>query len=225
MKYELVLLDADGTLFDYDRAEEYALENTYKHFKYEYNPSSLECYRKINKYMWKELELGNISKELLRTERFKKLFNFFDISGDEENFSNIYLNYLSKSDFLIEGAEELCRYLYNRCKIAIVTNGIKEVQISRLKSSSLEQYIENIIISGEVGSHKPEPEIFEYALNKLNYYDKDKTIIIGDSLSSDILGGNNFGIDTCWFNKSGKKSKDIVPTYEIKELSEVKQIL
>lgn len=130
-------------------------------------------------------------KDQLRTERFLRLFN---------EFGNCYLERLGKAGFLIDGSEDICKYLSRKYKLVILTNGMKEVQLSRFGQSSIKQYISDIIISEEVGVNKQNPYIFEYTLDRLNHGDKDSVIIIGDSLTSDIQGGINFGIDTCWLN-------------------------
>jgi 2-haloacid dehalogenase len=227
MRYELILIDADGTIFDYDRAEEYALEKTMMFFNVEFNKDYyLGYYRHINKNIWDEFEKSIISIDDLKTERFKRLFKKIKLYLEPGEFSRKYLDFLGDASFLLEGAEDILIKLYNKYKLLLITNGLSEVQNKRIEGASLKKYFDALIISEEVGAAKPDTEIFEYAFNKVDYSNKDKTIIIGDSLKSDILGGNNFGIDTCWLNMEGKVNEsNIKPVYEINSLEEFINIL
>lgn len=228
MKYEVILFDADDTLFDYDQAESYALREAFKQFGMH---SSYEvcapAYKEINKALWRDLELGLISSAALRVERFTRLFAAHGLELDPESFSAAYLLHLGEGIFLVEGAAELCNELAD-CRLAVITNGIKEVQYSRIQGSSLRGAFAQIIISEEVGSQKPERGIFDHAFARLGLTteDKRKVLIVGDTLTSDIQGGISYGIDTCWFNPLGKpKDPEIVPTYEIRALSELRLII
>jgi len=225
--YRLILFDADGTLFDYDKAERFALEQSLKRYNYNGDLEKIRTrYRDINFKLWDELEKASITKEQLRTERFLRLFNEYDLQYDVNEFSDYYLEKLGEGNFLIDGSEEICKYLNEKYKLVILTNGIKEVQLSRLKKSSIKHYISDIIVSEEVGVSKPNPRIFEYTLNRLNHRDKDSVIIIGDSLTSDIQGGINFGIDTCWLNLNKIQNKtSIKPKYCFNSLEDLTAIL
>lgn len=227
MNYDLILLDADGTLFDYDKAEANALEKTFVYFNLEYNKEQkLNEYRIINKQIWIDYECGKISSEDLRIERFRRLFGNYIEEVNLELFSKEYLSMLGKGSYLIDGAEELCRYISKKYKVAILTNGIKDVQLSRINNSPLNKYIHYIITSEETGYKKPEVGIFNYAFDAVGHADKDTTIIIGDSLSSDIQGGKNYGISTCWYNSIGEENKTgLKPDYEIKDLNELFKLL
>lgn len=225
MKYEVILFDADETLFDYGMAESHALYNAFAHFGL---PTGAEeyaaSYKEINHALWKDLEQGRISSAILRVERFNRLFAAHQLDLDPEAFSEAYLRFLGEGTFLIQGAVELCGKLAG-CRLAIITNGIKDVQLSRIKGSPLSETFEQIIISEEAGSQKPETGIFDYAFAKLGISDKSKVLIVGDSLTSDIQGGLNYGIDTCWFNPLHKERlPGIDPTYEIGDLSELLRI-
>lgn len=155
------------------------------------------------------------------------MFAEFNLAINIDEFSERYLKYLGEGSFLIDGALELCNYLLKKnYRIVIITNGIKEVQLKRIQRSELKNFIETIIVSEDAGYQKPNSEIFEYAFKKINFKDRERSIIIGDSLTSDIQGGINFGIDTCWFNPSGKKNElSIEPKYEIQELKHIEGIL
>lgn len=227
MNYNVILFDADGTLFDYDKAEAHALEKAFKHFNFKYKEESeLKNYKIINKEIWIDYENGKIDSKNLRTERFRRLFENFEEKIDFNEFSNIYLSLLAKGIFLIDGAEEVCRYLFEKYKIVILTNGIKDVQLSRIKNSSLNKYIHDIITSEETGYKKPDVGIFDYTFNRIEHFDKGTTLIIGDSLSSDIQGGINYKIDTCWYNPIDEENKSgLKPNYEIKDLRQLITLL
>jgi 2-haloacid dehalogenase len=227
MNYEVILFDADGTLFDYDKAEAHALEKTFKHFNFKYSEESeLKTYRIINKQIWIDYENDKIDFKNLRIERFKKLFENYEEKIDFNEFSNIYLSLLSDGIFLIDGAEEVCRYLYKKYKIVILTNGIKDVQLSRINNSPISKYISDIITSEETGYKKPDIGIFDYTFNKIEHFNKGTTLIIGDSLSSDIKGGINYKIDTCWYNSINEENKSgLNPNYEIKDLRQLIELL
>ncbi|HLV10508.1 MAG TPA: YjjG family noncanonical pyrimidine nucleotidase [Halanaerobiales bacterium] len=225
--YKLILLDADGTLFDYDKAERFALEQALTHYSYKGDLKKIrKRYRDINNTLWEELEKGAIKKDQLRTKRFFRLFNEYGLKYNVNKFSNYYLESLGEASFLIDGSENMCKYLSQKYTLVILTNGIKEVQLSRLEKSSINQYISDIIVSEEAGVNKPNPDIFEYTLNRLNHSDKDSVIIIGDSLTSDIQGGINFGIDTCWLNLNNIDNEtNIKPKYCVNSLDALTNIL
>ena len=261
MDYELILLDADGTLFDYDRAERHAIETTFRDFGLDYSDSILAKYRVVNDALWKELERGNTTSAELRVERFRRLLAEIREAApeggstqasthtsarasaqtpaseiapvpaavpapDAATLSRRYLHHLARGSHLIDGAEDICRYMAQRYTLAILTNGIAEVQRSRLSRSVLHDIIPHIIISEEVGLSKPDPRIFEYAMDMLGHPRRDTVLMVGDSLSSDIRGGANAGIDTCWYNPHGATcSDDPVPTYEIRALEELRLVL
>ncbi len=225
--YELVLIDADDTLFDYKRAELNALSESLKFFGYigEYEIPA-ERYHEINTGLWKQLEKGEVTKEFLKVERFKKLFIELNFNYSPAEFSNLYLENLASGGFLLDGAEEICSYLSGKYKIILVTNGIEYVQKSRLAHSAIKKYISGLVTSEIVGVNKPDARMFDFAIKTGKCTDKSKVIMIGDMLSSDILGGNNFGIDTCWYNPSGAvNTLNILPKYEVNDLLKIKQIL
>jgi 2-haloacid dehalogenase len=228
MRYEVVFFDADDTLFDYSKAEAYALHHAFREFDVTIEDADYtQSYRQINQQLWEDFEKGTIDMVKLRLERFRKLFDKLDLNLDPGAFSDCYLKYLGQGSFVIEGAVAICNYLLQKgYRLAIITNGFKEVQIGRIGRSEMRDFFEAIIISEETGFQKPHQGIFEHAFLKMNHLDKSKAIMIGDSLSSDIQGGISFGIDTCWFNPTHKANRlQVKPTYEIQALSELMNIL
>ncbi|MEN8120065.1 MAG: YjjG family noncanonical pyrimidine nucleotidase [Bacteroidota bacterium] len=225
-KYKWLLFDADGTLLNYNRSEKHALSEALKAFQIDNKTSFLEKYRKINANLWSELEKGSITSEKLRVKRFEVLFNDLNLDINPTTFSKKYLDALGQTGFLIDGTRELLNELNGNVNLAIITNGIKKVQNNRLHKTKLNKYFEHVIISEELGVAKPDRLFFEHTLNKINFYNKKEILIIGDSLNSDILGGNYSHIDTCWYNPKNKKNKTgIKPTYEITNLMDIIDII
>lgn len=229
MIYEYILFDADDTLYDYALAEAHALTSAFQEFGIEDTDNSyVDRYRIINQGLWTEFEQGKISSVNLRRERFARLFAADSVhaSIDADNLSARYLNYLGEGSFLLEGAEALVKGLLGKYRLAIITNGIKEVQMARIGKSGLLDSFEHIIVSEDTGFQKPHVGIFDYTFNKLNIVDKSKVLIVGDSLTSDIQGGINYGIDTCWFNPKNKtNTTGIQPTYEVHSYGELLTII
>ena len=200
MKYKWLLFDADGTLFDYDKAELGALKRTFEDSGINCSDFCHQRYRQINIGLFKDIEMGLISSIELRIKRFELLFSEFDIDLDVEKFSEKYLWNLSKNSMLLPGALETIRNLYPKYKMLLVTNGIAEVQRQRFDSSGIKKYFANIIISDEAGFAKPATEFFDFSFKTMGEPNKKNVMIIGDSLTSDMTGGENYGICTCWYN-------------------------
>jgi 2-haloacid dehalogenase len=222
IKYEWLLFDADGTLFDYDRAEAVALEKTFVEMGPGFERSYATIYRRINEEIWLEFEQGRITQERLRTRRFEQLFEEVGVTIDAEAFSARYLRNLAAASQLMEGAQEIVEKLYGKAGLMIMTNGLKDVQRSRFARSSIGGYFHDIVISEEVGVAKPDGRIFDVAFEKMGNPRKQDVLMIGDSLTSDIKGGSDYGIDTCWFNPQRKpRSLEVEIRYEIDDLSDL----
>lgn len=228
-KYSFLLFDADNTLFDFSRSEAEALEKTFLSFGFPDYDSEvhLPLYLEINKEIWRELERGEIDQKLLKTERYRRFFKVLGLDLSSEEFGDRYLINLSQSVYLIEGAQELLDYLARSSMIlSLVTNGITTVQKPRIESSGIADRFHSILISEEIGLAKPRREFFDIAFRRSGNPDRSRSLIVGDNLSSDILGGSCYGIDTCWFNPDGlPHNGEIVPTYTIDRLEELKRIV
>ncbi len=226
MKYKWLLFDADGTLFDYDRAEGAALQDTFQSLGLSYDERYARVYRQINSDIWLDFEEGRISQRRLRTKRFELLFDAFQIDCDAAVFSPRYLESLASYADLVDGAGDVVRELHGQARLLLITNGLSDVQRSRFARSTVMQYFADVVISEEVGAAKPDPEIFDVAFAKMGHPEKGDVLIVGDSLTSDIKGGNLYGIDTCWFNP-GRRPRDpnVRIRYEIGELKELLNIL
>ena len=225
MKYKWLLFDLDGTLFDYDKGEKIAFQQTFIDFTLDYQDEYLKNYDSINKELWKKFELGEIEVSVLKVERFELLLNKIGHKRNAEEFSKKYQNNLSNCTYLLDGVEDLLSELEKRYRMMLITNGLKAVQRPRLKNSSIKNYFTDIVISEEVGSAKPDKKIFDIAFEKMNTTEKSEVLMIGDSLTSDIAGGINYGLDTCWLNPNSQSSNGLKPVFEIKNISELKKIL
>jgi len=222
-----ILFDADGTLFDYEHAELQAFRNTLRKFHITGNIEELHTsYKTINYAIWKDFEDHKISAKELRVERFKRFLAKEQLHHDSKEMSRTYIDNLSKGIKLLDGAKEIISYLRNDYSVCLITNGLADVQYSRIRNSKLKDAFDHIFISEEIGFPKPMREIFEHVFRELGYPQKEEVLIVGDSVRSDIVGGKNYGIKTCWFNpKKFKNENGFEPDYEIQELKELKVIL
>jgi YjjG family noncanonical pyrimidine nucleotidase len=227
MGYDVVFLDADGTVWDFKASQKIAFRTVMKAFGVIQDLDAIYLrYHEINEELWVRLEQGSIKKEELRVKRYEEVFREYGLKLPAEQVSQAYLTLIAQGKDLIDGAEEICRYLSQRYRLVMVTNGMTETQHSRMDGSILEPYFEKMIVSDDIAIAKPDPRIFEYAMDAIAFKDKDKVIMIGDSLSADIAGGHAFGIDTCWVNPSGKvNERGFSPTYEIRDIRNLKEIL
>jgi 2-haloacid dehalogenase len=226
MRYQWLLFDADGTLFDYDAAESKALKAVFNQFSIPFSPESENSYRRINRQVWRDLEQGKISTASLRTIRFERLFCELALEADINRVAAAYLEHLSQQADLIEGACSLIENLSRHYQLAMITNGLKEVQRPRFTNSGVGAYFSVIVISDEVGVAKPDSAYFDIVFREMRYPPKDQALVVGDSLDSDIQGGMNYGLDTCWFNPHKKPNpSERQPTYEIQSLHELHRIL
>lgn len=227
MKYKIALFDADGTLFDYDKAQKHAMLDTFDDFEIPYDETfHLKVFGKINHLIWKEFEKGNIQAEDINIVRFEQFVDDLGLDVNPKNFGDFYLHKLSEKQFLLDGAEKLLSSLCGRINISILTNGLQIVQRNRIGNSILSNYFSKLFISEEIGYQKPQKEIFEFALTTINHKSKNDVIMIGDNLESDILGGNNFGIDTCWYNPGRLENlTGIHPVYEVDSLNKIYDII
>ena len=222
LPYSWLLFDADGTLFDYETAESKALAATFTDAGLPYEPATLEIYREINAEMWAAFERGEISQLDLHLARFERTLDALGLQSDIPLFGERYLYNLGHSPDLIDGALEVVTALAKDHKLYLITNGIPAVQHTRLSLSPIRHHFQGITISGEVGCAKPNPRIFDAAFEGMGHPPKNEVLIIGDSLSADIRGGHDYGIDTCWYNPNGRTADPGLPiTYTINSLHEM----
>jgi 2-haloacid dehalogenase len=224
LEYRWLLFDADNTLFDYRKAEAFALETTFADLGILFREDYLDTYRRYNRQVWDEFERGEVTSVELRAKRFRLFFGKIDAESDPEIFSARYLKNLSHGSQLVDGAAEILQALSKHYHLAVVTNGLKDVQRPRLEASTIRGLVEQLIISEEVGAAKPSKEYFEAAFERIGRPDKAEVLIVGDSLTSDMQGGLDYGIDTCWYNPQGAAT-ELPITYRIRNLHELLDLL
>jgi len=218
MKYKYLLLDADGTFLDFDRAEKKALSMTFEQAGLTVDDRIVSDYNRINKQMWEALERGEITRERLRTLRFERLGEIYPQAGGF--MAQSYVENLAKCVFYLDGGEEFLKAASDICDIAVVTNGITSVQTGRLGIINIKKYAKTVVISDQCGVSKPHPLIAEAALKGLGCTDRREALIVGDSISADIELGINSGIDTCLIFSQSPKA-----TYCARDYGEVLRIL
>lgn len=226
-KYELLLFDLDDTLIDFSKDQELAFKYAFESIGGKYTPDVLKDYNKINNIVWKELELGKIKTvEKLYEKRCKMLFKMYNIQESTGRFNKLLDEGFQKNGTPFENVENVLEKLYKKYELGIITNGPKSQQYVRLKNAGLSKYFSYVFVSEEVGYNKPDIRFFEYIFKELKEKDKSKMLIIGDSLTSDIQGGNDCGLDTCWYNKKILNNEsNVKPKYEIKNLEDLTEIL
>ena len=226
-RYDVLLFDLDDTLLDFAIAEKSALKRAFEGVGYAYDEEKhLPLYQHHNRASWAAFEAGTIDLETLKTGRFQKFCDAVSPALDPDLFRRFFVMYLGESAHSIAGAARVVQALSKQYRLALITNGLKDVQRARLKRWELAVHFPVVVISDEIGAKKPDPEFFDHTLRSLGYPDKERCLIIGDSLTSDIQGGANAGIETCWFNPGGKsRGNGPAPTYEIQELRELLDLL
>ena len=226
-KYYCILFDADNTLLDFDAAERKALAETLAQYNIEPSNETVEKYRTINEGLWRQLEKGQIRREKLMNERFTRFLKEIGVSGSGAEMKRYYLNQLSTHPDLMPGnVLDVLHELAEVATMAIVTNGFDKVQSRRVKESGIAAFMEEVFVSERSDSEKPNRKIFDTALRTLGVENREHVLVVGDSLSSDIQGGINAGLDTCWLNRNHVENPgQISPTYEIESLEQLYPIV
>lgn len=224
--YDVILLDVDGTLLDFEQAEKQGMAVVLRCYGFEPTSERLALYHQINDDAWAAFERGEVTKERLVVERFVRYFGILGKAVDGQEVEACYRAQLDASAILIDGSLELCEYLRQRYDLYVVTNGTSSTQYKRLAASGLDSYMKGIFVSEDAGSQKPQKEYFDYCFSRIPEAKPERMLLIGDSLYSDILGGNNAGCHTCWYNPKGQPVRDrIHADYEIQALAQLKEIL
>lgn len=220
--YEWVIFDADETLFHFDALS--GLQIMFNHFGIQFTKQNYEAYQKINKPLWLHYHKGLISAEQLQHTRFKAWASRLNVSTQLLN--NAFLEVMADICTPIEGAIHLLSALKNKVKLGIITNGFTKLQQARLEKTGLEKYFELLVISEEIGVAKPHVDIFNHAVSRMNNPARELVLMVGDNLDTDIVGGINAGLDTCWFNMhKNARPKHIKPTFQVASLIELKTLL
>ncbi len=225
-QYTHLLFDLDGTLFNFDAAEQSAFQKTCQKFNLPYSKELMQTYTQINDSYWKLFEQGKVTQPELADRRFADLYTLLGIEGDAHQTNIFYRRSLGENSQMFPDTMPICRALSKHYKLALITNGISDVQHSRLAGSPLLECICGVFISEEVGSQKPQKEYFDFVYDTLKIH-PSQALVIGDSLTSDILGAKNAQTDSCWFNPHHKPNphSHIIPTFEIASLPELLTLL
>ena len=225
-KYDWILLDLDNTIFDFNTSSRLAFVSLLKDLNISRGNGLYKEYKRINKGVWQKLENGELTSDEVKWRRFQEFFDFIDHRDDPHMANERYLDHLVDHFRFIEGAEEVVKYLQASYRLGVVTNGLQQVQRARLKRSGIEEKFDVIVISEEIGSAKPQKSYFDEAFRRMNQPSLEKVLIVGDNLTSDIKGGIDYGIDTCWYNHDKvKDDMGITPTIEIEDLKALIYIL
>lgn len=226
-RYDVVLLDADNTLFDFDAAEHAALRRVLEERGYAFRAEAQSAYQEINRALWSAFDRGEVAQNFLVVERFRRLMGILGGDHDPADCNADFLTYLGENSALIPGAEELCRDLSAAgCRLALATNGVARVQRARLAASPLAPYLSGVFISEELGAQKPQPSFFAPAFAAMGVTDKSRCVMVGDGLLSDIKGGIAAGIDTIWYNPKGLPGQSgICPTHTAASFQEVRRYI
>ena len=225
-KYNCIMMDIDNTLLDFDAAERKALLETLQQFSLPCDEAAVSRYHEINSSLWGELNKGKIRRDKLVIERFDRFVKEIGAAAKAAELNRAYTEHLATHADVIPGAEEALQELAEVATMIAVSNGTESVERGRLKLSGFEKYFDDIFVSEAVGVSKPNPKIFQMAMRKLGIEHSDKVLVVGDSLSADIQGGVNAGLDTCWVNMNGLENESgLTPTYEVKALCELYPIV
>jgi 2-haloacid dehalogenase len=227
MNYDWILFDADHTLFDFDRSARHALTMTLDEIGVTAAEEHFSTYHRINAEAWRAFEDKRIDAQVLRRVRFERFFEAIGVEHEApEQFNAAYLGKLPDLPFFMDGALDLLDRLRLKYALGLITNGLSEVQRPRLVKSGLIEYFQVVVVSGEIGYAKPEHAYFAYAHDDMGGPDKERVLVVGDNLNSDIRGGRDFGFQTCWYNPGGgQNTSDVHPDYEIAHLGEILSIL
>ena len=223
---EFLFLDLDDTILDFHKAERIALSKTIRQFGVEPTEEVLHRYHLINIWHWEQLELGKMTRAEVLTGRFKMLFQELGLDVDPDQMQAGYEHNLSIGHYFLPGAEEAVDALSKKYRLFLASNGTAVVQKGRMTSANLYRFFEQVFVSQEIGHNKPSLDYFNACFDRIPGFDRSKAMIVGDSLSSDIKGGKNAGIRTCWVNPNHTPAKaDIQPDYEIEALHQLPKLL
>lgn len=216
-------MDADDTILDFQKCEYMAIQKAFNKYKLPFDRTVFSVYKRHNHALWADYEQGKITKSDILNKRFRLTFDELGYRNVPATFEVDYQIYLGEGGYVLEGVEDVLEKLSKECDIYILTNGVSATQRSRLSKSGILHFVKDVFISEELGTQKPHKEFFEEVFKKIGIVDKSQILMIGDSLGSDIQGGVNAGIDTCWLNLSGKEST--LPTYEIHSIKELEDLV
>ena len=222
---EFLFLDLDDTILDFHKAERIAIGKTIRDFGVEPTEEVLQLYHRINKWHWEQLELGRLTRAEVLENRFQVLFHELGKEVDATLCARTYEKNLSIGHYFLPGAEEAVDRLSKKYRLFLASNGTASVQKGRMTSANLYRFFEKVFVSQEIGFNKPSKDYFEACFAQIPGFQREKALMVGDSLSSDIKGGINAGLKTVWVNPEHKACGEIQPDYEIEALSQLEALL
>ena len=223
---EILFLDLDDTILDFHKAERIAIAKTIRQFGVEPTEAVLSRYHVINKWHWEQLEQGKLTRAEVLENRFGVLFEELGVAADKTACARAYESNLAIGHYFLPGAEEAVAYLSGHYRLFLASNGTASVQKGRMTSANLYRFFEEVFVSQEIGHNKPSKAYFDACFARIPGFDPAKTMIVGDSLTSDIRGGIDAGIATCWVNPNRTPGReDIRPDYEIEALHQLPALL
>ncbi len=226
MGYKTILFDADGTLLDFARSEHEAVREAFRQSGIIADDDMIAVYSEINAGLWKKLERKEIERHVLLYHRFELFCERYGFVADAKKIASDYISTLATKAYMLDGAEEMLARLHGKVRMYIVTNGLKVVQTGRYERTGLEKYFDDIFISECVGYNKPDKRFFDYVAEHIENFVPSEALVVGDSLTSDIKGGNNAGIDTCWYSPEQENAGDTAcPTYTVHGFDEIYKII
>lgn len=221
-KYEWILFDADETLFHFDAYG--GLQLMFSRFGVEFTKPDYDEYQAVNKPLWVEYQGGSITAQQLQHQRFNLWANKLQVTT--QNLNSGFLAAMAEICVPLDGAISLLNSLRGKAKLGIITNGFTDLQEARLKRTGLREHFDVLVISEQVGIAKPHRGIFEHALKIMGIQAREQVLMVGDNPDSDILGGMNAGLDTCWLNVDNRPiSNGITPQYQVATLKELEYLL
>ncbi len=224
--YTHILFDLDDTLMDFQKSQYNGFKYVLSQYNIPFTSQYYSCYVKINHELWRLFNMGEILKKEIENNRFTYFFKSIgkNINGEQANV--IYQSYLETQTWLVPHAYDVCEDLYQSYNLYIVTNGVGHTQLNRFNLSEIKKFFNGIFISEKIGYAKPNIMFFDSVCREIGYTDKQKILLVGDSIDSDIRGANNFGIDCCWFNPNRcKRDENLDIKYDITDLRELPKIL
>ena len=223
---KIILIDLDNTIIDFNECARHSIMGIFEDLGFHYDENVFETFITENVKIWKRLERGEIDKPYLRANRWNIILGKLGIEYDGTIIEERFENGVAKGAYPVEYAYELLEYLYSKYDLYVVSNGFRFVQESRVKIGKFDKYFKELFLSEDIGIQKPDIRFFNYCYEKIGCPPKEDLILIGDSLSADIKGGNNFEIDTIWFNKNSDPESDTIKaTYTVTHLKEIENLL
>ena len=223
---EFLFIDLDDTILDFHKAEHIALGKTFETFGLAPDEAVMNRYSQINREHWERLERKELTREQVLVGRFAALFGEYGIAVDPVLCARTYEKNLGIGHYFLPGAEEAVMELSGKYRLFLASNGTASVQKGRMTSANLYRWFEKVFVSQEIGHNKPSLDYFNACFDRIPGFDRSKAMIVGDSLSSDIKGGKNAGIHTCWVNPNHTPARaDIQPDYEIEALHQLPKLL